>query len=77
MMIKYFDESFQMNHNSHWSYISHHPYKNLIIGGLVSGQTNVLLNLIKHQQPDFGKIYLCVKDSLSQSINYLLLKKKK
>ena len=56
MMIKYFDESFQMNHNSHWSYISHHPYKNLIIGGLVSGQTNVLLNLIKHQRPN---LFIC------------------
>ena len=30
----------------------------LIIGGSGSGKTNVLLNLIKHQQPDVDKIYL-------------------
>ena len=34
----------------------------LIIGGSESGKTNVLLNLIKHQQSDIYKIYLYVKD---------------
>ena len=28
------------------------------------GKTNMLLNLIKHQQPDIDKIYLYVKDPL-------------
>ena len=35
------------------------------------GETNVLLNLINHQQPDIDKIYLYVKDP-SKS-NYQLL----
>ena len=44
------------------AYISDHPYRILIIGSSRSGKTNVSLNLIKHQQPDIGKIYLYVKD---------------
>ena len=32
------------------------------IGGSGSRKTNVLLNLMKHQQPDFDGIYLYVKD---------------
>ena len=39
-------------------YIAEHPYRILIIGGLGSGKTNVLLKLIKHQQLDIDKIYL-------------------
>ena len=35
-----------------------------IIGGSVSGKTNVLLNLIKHQRADIEKIYLYVEDPL-------------
>ena len=37
------------------------PCRILIISGPGSGKTNVLLNLIKHQQSDFDKIYLYVK----------------
>ena len=48
-------------HNKNWSYISNHPYRILIIGGLGSGKTNVLLNLIENQ-PDFDEIYLYAKD---------------
>ena len=35
-----------------------------IIRGSVSGKTNVLLNLIKHQRADIEKIYLYVEDPL-------------
>ena len=34
-------------HNKKWPYIPDRPYRMLIIGGTVSGKTNVLLNLIK------------------------------
>ena len=37
---------------------------NLITGVSGSGKSNVLLNLVKHQQPDIAKIYLYVKDPL-------------
>ena len=43
-------------------YIPGHPYSILNISGSGSGTTNVLLNLIKHQSPNIGKIYLYVKD---------------
>ena len=43
--------------NEKWTYISHHPYIILIIGGSGSGKTNVLLNLIS-QQSAIDKIYL-------------------
>ena len=31
-------------HNEKWSYVSHHPYRVLIIGGSGSGKTNILLD---------------------------------
>ena len=40
---------------------SYHPYRLVIIDGLGSGKTNVLLNLIENQ-PDIDKIYLYAKD---------------
>ena len=42
---------------------SDHPYRILIIGGATSVKTNVVLNLIRHQQPHINKIYLYVKDA--------------
>ena len=42
--------------------IFNHPYSILIIGGSGSRKTNVLVNLIKNQQPDIEKIDLYVKD---------------
>ena len=48
-MIKNYDKSVEMNHNPNWLCIPDHPHKILIIGGLGSGKTDVLLNLIKHQ----------------------------
>ena len=61
-MMKNYDESVEINHNPSKLYIPDHPYRILIIGGSGSGKTNVLLNLIKHQQPDIDEIYLYVKD---------------
>ena len=60
-MMERYDQSVEINHNTNWSYISYHPYRILsilIIAGLGSGKFNVLLNLIKRQQPDIDKIYL-------------------
>ena len=67
-MMKNYDESVEIDHNPNWPYIPHDPYRILNIGGSESGKTNVLLNLIKYQQPDIDKIYLYVKDSFDQSI---------
>ena len=38
------------NHNEKLSYIPDHPYRILIIGGLGSGKTKTLLNLINEQK---------------------------
>ena len=48
-------------HNKKWPYIPDHLYRILIIGGLGSGKTNILLNLI-NKQKDIDKIYLYAKD---------------
>ena len=50
-MMKNYDESVEVNHSPNWPYIPDHPCRILIVGGSGSGKTNVLLNLIKHQQP--------------------------
>ena len=47
-MTKNFYQSVEINHNPNWFYILDHPYRILIIGGLGSRKTNVLLNLIKN-----------------------------
>ena len=65
-MMKNYDESVETNHNTNWFYISDHPYRILIIGGLGSGKTNVLLSLIKHQRLDLTK---CIYKSLYRSYN--------
>ena len=54
-MMKNYDESVEINHNPNLFYIPEHPYRILIIGGLGSGKTNVLLNLINHQRLDLTK----------------------
>ena len=56
--MKNYDQSVEINHNPNWSYITENPYRILIIGGSGPGKTNVLLNVIKHQQPDIDIIYL-------------------
>ena len=48
-MMKIFAESVKINHKLNWPDITGHPYGILIIGDSGLGQTNVLLNLIKHQ----------------------------
>ena len=50
-----YDESVQLNHGPNWAYISNHPSRILIIGGSGSGKNNVLLHLIKQQQPNNEK----------------------
>ena len=77
MAMKNYDQTVEINHNPNWLYVIDHPYRILIIDGSGSGKTNVLLNLIKHQQPDIDKIYLYVKDLLYQSINYSLTEEEK
>ena len=57
-----YDQSVEINHNPARSCIPDRPYRILIIGGSESGKTNVLLKLIKNQQPDIDKLYLYVKD---------------
>ena len=37
------DQSVEVNYNPNWPYILDHPYRIVIIGGLGSGKTNVLL----------------------------------
>ena len=47
-----FDEYTNENlieHNLKWPYIPDHPYRILIVGGLGSGKTKALLNLINNQ----------------------------
>ena len=61
-MMRNYDQSVKINYNLNWPYIPNHPYRRSIIGGLGSGETNVLLNFIKHQLPDFDNICLCIKD---------------
>ena len=60
--MKNYDKPVKINRNQNWLYIPNHPYKIFIIGCSGSGKTNVLLNLIKHQQPDIDNIYLFVKN---------------
>ena len=69
--MKNYDQSGEINRNPNWPYIPDHPCRNLIIGGSGSGKVDVLLNLIKHQQPDIDIIYLCIKDPFES--NYQLL----
>ena len=48
-------------HNKEWPYIADYSYRILIIGGLGSGKTNALLNVLS-QQDDIDKIYLYAKN---------------
>ena len=46
-MMQNYNQSVEIDHNPNWPYIPDHPYRILIICGSGSGNTNVLLNLIK------------------------------
>ena len=61
-------------HNKNWPYIPDHPYRTLIIGGLGSGKTNFILNLIENQ-PDIDKIYLYAEDPYESKYQYLIDKR--
>ena len=58
-------------YNEKWLHTPDKPYRILIIGGLRSGKTNVLLNLIDNQ-PDIDKIYLYAKDPYEAKYQYLI-----
>ena len=60
--MKNYDESVEIDHSPNCPYIPEHTYRILINGDSGSGRPNVLLNLIRHQQPDIDNIYLSVKD---------------
>ena len=62
-------------HNKNWPSIPDHPYRILIIGGLGSGKTNALINLI-NEQNDIDKIYLYARD-LNEPKYKILIKKRK
>ena len=70
--MKYDVDSVELSRNPNWPYIRDHRYRILILGGSGSGKTNVLLNLIKHQQLDIDKIYLHVKDPFESKYQLLI-----
>ena len=70
--MKNHDQSFEINHNPNRPYIPDHSYWILIVGGLGSGKTNVLLNLMKYQRPDIDKIYLYVTDPFESKYQLLI-----
>ena len=57
-----------------WPYVLDHPHRILIVGGSVSGKTNVLISLLNHQ-PDIDKINLYVKDPYEDKYQYLINKR--
>ena len=71
------DHSVKINHNPNWLYIHDHPHRIVIIGGSGSGKTNVLLNLIKHQQPDIDKICIYAKDPFESKYQLLINEREK
>ena len=71
-MMKNYDQSVKINHNPNQPYIPDHPQRILIIGGSESGETNVLLNLIKHLRPDYDKICLYDQDPFESKYKLLI-----
>ena len=71
-MMKKYDQSVERNDNPNRPYIPDYPYGILIIGDSGSDKTNVLLNLIKHQRRDIGKIYLHDKDPFESKYQLLI-----
>ena len=71
-MAKTYDQSVEINHNPNWPYIPDLPDTILIIIGSESGNTNVLLNFIKHEGPDRDKTYIYVKDPLESKYQLLI-----
>ena len=71
-IMKNYDQSVKTNHNLNQPYILDYPYRILIIGDSRLGESNVLLNLIKHQRPDIDKIYLQSKDPFESKYQLLI-----
>ena len=76
-MMKNYDQSIEVNHDPNQSYIPDHPYRILNIGGSGSGETNVLLKIIKNQRPDIDKIYLYVKSPFTSKYQLLINSREK
>ena len=70
-MMKNCDQPVEISHNLNRTYIPDHRYRILIIGGLGSVKTNMLLNFIKNQRPDIDQINLYVKDLLESKYQLL------
>ena len=75
--MKNYEESVEINQNPKQPYMPDHRYRILVIGGSGSRKTNLLLNLIKHQRPDFDKIYLHVKDPFESKHQLFILMEEK
>ena len=71
-MIKNCNESIKINHSPNWPYIPDNPFRILIISVSRLGKTNVLLNLVNHQQLDVEKIYLYFKDPFQWKYQLLI-----
>ena len=71
-MMKNYKKLVRIINDPTWFYILDHPYTILVIGGSESDKTNVLVNLIKHQQPDTDKIYLYVRDPFESKYQLLI-----
>ena len=70
--MKNYDQSVEINRNPNRSCIPDYRFRILITGVQGSGKTNVLLNLMKYQQPDIDKIYLYVKDPFGSTYQLLI-----
>ena len=70
--MKNYNQSIEIKKYSKLAYIPDHPYGIWIIVGSGSGKTDVLLNLIKHQQPDIVKTYLYVKHPFESKYQLLI-----
>ena len=51
--MKNYNESVVITHSLNWPYIHDHPYRISTIGGSESSRTNILLNLVKYQRPNY------------------------
>ena len=76
-MMKNCGLSVEINSNPNWTYIPDYPNRILIIACSGSGKANVLLKLIKHQQPDIDKIYLYVKNPFESKYQLLINEREK
>lgn len=72
MILKNYDDSFEINNDSKQPCISDNPHKILITSGSGSAKANVLPNLIKNQQPDVEKICLYLKDHFGPKYQSLI-----